>query len=59
MYEYVGMYICMEADVHKSLHVCVYASYVYVCIYTCIEVRINGWLQEAKHAEVYICLYES
>ena len=51
---YVPMYlltsIFMQADLHEYVgeYICVHASYVYVCMYICIEVKIHMYV--GKHA---------
>ena len=52
---YVYIYICMLADMHKSIHVSVCMHIYVLCMYVCMEVRIHMFV--GKHAQVYICLY--
>ena len=58
---YVFMYVCMEADMHKSIHVSLCACIIYVCMHIHMYGGKNQYvsMNVDRHAQVCICLYVS
>ena len=58
MDEYVGMYIslyvCRQVHVNLYMEVCVHASYMYACMYLCMEVRIHMYVWQQTCMSIYV-----